>query len=173
MIENDYCANCGCYIGNATATGVAGLYDPNGPDILLCEPCFFAEEDAVEAAGTNNLPDRLARYKRNIATQARRPAVSEMPPQSPVPADHPLRRAWDAYLASERGANAMKWAEQKDHVKGSMWHAFISGFQAATERAGNLHEQVNTASDQERHDDSPGAGAMGAVIEYRDLIRAL
>ncbi len=41
------------------------------------------------------------------------------------------------------------------------------------EAAGYLHEQINPASDEERQNSDPGAGAMGAVIEYRDKIRAL
>jgi hypothetical protein len=44
---------------------------------------------------------------------------------------------------------------------------------AALERAAQLHEQINPASDAERHNGDPGAGAMGAVIEYRDAIRAM
>lgn len=40
------------------------------------------------------------------------------------------------------------------------------------ERCARLHESVDPASDDERHNKVPGAGAMGAVIEYRDLIRA-
>jgi len=43
----------------------------------------------------------------------------------------------------------------------------------ALEEAAQLHQQINPASDQERLDGDPGAGAMGAVIEYRDAIRAL
>jgi hypothetical protein len=39
------------------------------------------------------------------------------------------------------------------------------------ERCASLHESVNPASDEERSHGDPGAGAMGAVIEYRDLIR--
>lgn len=39
------------------------------------------------------------------------------------------------------------------------------------ERCAMLHETVNPASDEERLNRVPGAGAMGAVIEYRDLIR--
>lgn len=39
------------------------------------------------------------------------------------------------------------------------------------ERCAQLHEQVNPASDDERFHHAPGAGAMGAVIQYRDLIR--
>ncbi len=35
-----------------------------------------------------------------------------------------------------------------------------------------LFEMVNPASDDERNNGVPGAGAMGAVLEFRDLIRA-
>lgn len=41
------------------------------------------------------------------------------------------------------------------------------------ERAAALHESINPASDAERESGTPGAGAMGAVIEYRDAIRKL
>lgn len=40
------------------------------------------------------------------------------------------------------------------------------------ERCAMLHECVNSASDDERHHNVPGANAMGAIIEYRDLIRS-
>jgi hypothetical protein len=48
-----------------------------------------------------------------------------------------------------------------------------SGWNEALERAAMLHESVNPASDEERVHRIPGAGAMGAVIEYRDKIRGL
>lgn len=38
--------------------------------------------------------------------------------------------------------------------------------------AAELWEMVNPASDFERFNGDPGAGAMGVVIEFRDLIRA-
>ena len=44
---------------------------------------------------------------------------------------------------------------------------FIEGMQYAA----CLYEQVNAASDLERQNGSPRAGAMGAVIEFRALIR--
>lgn len=44
---------------------------------------------------------------------------------------------------------------------------------AALEEAAQLHEQVNTADDFQRLEKLPGAGAMGAIVEYRDKIRAL
>ena len=44
---------------------------------------------------------------------------------------------------------------------------------AALEDAALLHENINPASNDERLNNVPGAGAMGAVIEYRDAIRAL
>jgi hypothetical protein len=92
---------------------------------------------------------------------------------APVPQDHPLMKAWEHYKATEDGSNTRHWACQGEKfVDGALWAAFDAGFRAATERAASLHESINPASDQERHDGSPGAGAMGAVIEYRDAIRA-
>ena len=41
----------------------------------------------------------------------------------------------------------------------------------AFEEAADLHPNINPASDEERLRGSPGAGAMGAVIEYRDALR--
>jgi hypothetical protein len=37
-------------------------------------------------------------------------------------------------------------------------------------RAAALHESINPASDEERQRGDPGAGAMRAVIAYRDAI---
>lgn len=42
----------------------------------------------------------------------------------------------------------------------------------ALEDAASLFESVNPASDEERAGKVPGAGAMGAVLEFRDLIRS-
>ena len=39
------------------------------------------------------------------------------------------------------------------------------------ERDARMHEQISPASDEERIRGIPGAGAMGAIIEYRDAIR--
>lgn len=43
---------------------------------------------------------------------------------------------------------------------------------AEREECARLFEQVNPASDDERIHEVPGAGAMGAVLQFRDLIRA-
>lgn len=90
-----------------------------------------------------------------------------MPLMQMIPNDDPLMIAWNAYKTTEDYANTRKHA-----FGGSLWAAFMAGFQAATERAAALHEAVNPACDHERGHDTPGAGAMGAVIEYRDRIRA-
>jgi hypothetical protein len=90
---------------------------------------------------------------------------------TPCPKGDPLMIAWAAYNATEEYANAKRWAAKPEHVDGSLWAVFEAGFRAATERAANLHEQVDSASDAERLEKLPGAGAMGAVIEYRDKIR--
>jgi len=71
MSENKYCAKCSESLfnrdGSIRPTGESGIYNPNGPSILLCEYCFDAEDDLIEQKGTNDLPDVLARYKENIA----------------------------------------------------------------------------------------------------------
>ena len=90
-------------------------------------------------------------------------------PETLVPNDHPLKIAWDAYKKTEDYRNTVRWAGEGG--VGGLWAAFMAGFDTATERAAMLHESVNPASDDERLNKIPGAGAMGAVIEYRDLIR--
>jgi len=45
-------------------------------------------------------------------------------------------------------------------------------FLAGMRYAASLFESINPASDMERQHGDPGAGAMGAVLEFRDLIRA-
>lgn len=116
--------------------------------------------------------------------------------QQQVPKDHPMMKAWEAYQATDEFKNSYGWATKaidfavlpkpkdptanafthdnyRNAVKGSLWAAFVEGFNAATDRAASLHESINPASDAERLDKSPGAGAMGAVVEYRDKIRAV
>lgn len=115
---------------------------------------------------------------------------------APVPQDHPLMIAWKTYQATEDYANSYRWAtagvehivlpppkdpmanqytheHYKRFVEGSLWAAFVAGFNAATERAASLHESISPASDDERHHGRAGAGAMGAVLEYRDQIRSV
>lgn len=111
------------------------------------------------------------------------------------PDDHPLMIAWNAYQKTDDFQNTFKWAtsailistqetapeanrvdpieDRQRRAMGTLWGAFMAGFNAATERAASLHEQVNPASDDERHSSVPGAGGMGAVIQYRDLIRGV
>jgi hypothetical protein len=90
---------------------------------------------------------------------------------SPVSKTDPMMVAWELFAASAEYANAKSWAANPQHLEGSLWALFVAGFSAATERAADLHEQVDPASDMERLDRLPGAGAMGAVIEYRNKIR--
>lgn len=59
------CASCCCLLAGLQCTGYSGIYNPSGPEIELCEPCFFTEDEKIEAAGTNNLPEELARYRLN------------------------------------------------------------------------------------------------------------
>jgi len=60
-----YCPRCSNYIRRGEPTGQSAIYMSHDiPD--LCEACFFDEDYEIEEAGTNNLPDTLAWYRRNI-----------------------------------------------------------------------------------------------------------
>lgn len=54
-----------------------------------------------------------------------------------------------------------------------MTRDYEAGYLEGLRSAAREFENVNPASDEERRTNSPGAGAMGAVIEYRDRIRKL
>ena len=54
--------------------------------------------------------------------------------ESPVPATDPLMIAWEAYKQSPAYANSRKWAQQEEHVDGSMWAAFMTGFTYARDQ---------------------------------------
>lgn len=55
-----------------------------------------------------------------------------MTAMTPCPEDHPLMIAWSAYKATEDFANTRKWALYEAHVEGSLWAAFMAGFNAAS-----------------------------------------
>lgn len=88
---------------------------------------------------------------------------------SEMPMSHPLRAAWEQYKQTEDYKNTSKWAKQPEHLEGSLWGVWLAAYSAATERAASLHESVRVNCD---HEPDAGAGAMGAVIQYRDMIRS-
>ena len=57
----DIGAGCGCDISHAREVGITSLYDPDGPDFMLCMPCYDAQEAILEN-DTNVQPEMLARY---------------------------------------------------------------------------------------------------------------
>ena len=70
-----------------------------------------------------------------------------MPNQAQVPDDDPMMIAWEAYRATEEARNTFKWARHIEvaqgdalqgqiivshpHTTGSLWAAFVAGYQAA------------------------------------------
>jgi len=94
-------------------------------------------------------------------------------PVSQLPPNDALLVAWDKYKRTESFDNTKKWAADASHIDGSLWAAFMHGYTAALRDAAALHESINSSSDQERFNGDPGAGAMGAIIEYRDAIRRI
>lgn len=59
------CARCGKWMKYGETEGESGIYSPH-KSYTLCEPCFFDEDAQIEEAGTNNLPDTLAKYEENL-----------------------------------------------------------------------------------------------------------
>lgn len=53
-----------------------------------------------------------------------------MPVMQQVAKDAPLMIAWEAYKATEEFANTKRWASQAEHTEGSLWAAFMVGFNA-------------------------------------------
>ena len=93
-----------------------------------------------------------------------------MPVSAEMPKTHPLRAAWEQYKQSDDYKNTSKWAKQPEHLEGSLWGVWLAAYSAATERAAMLHESVRVNC---AHEPGAGAGAMGAVVQYRDLIRGV
>lgn len=54
-----------------------------------------------------------------------------MPIERPCPPDSELMKAWEKYKASDDYANSLHWAAKDEYREGSMWAAFMSGFEAA------------------------------------------
>lgn len=61
-----------------------------------------------------------------------------MTAMAPVPADHPLMIAWNAFKDSEEYPNVRKWGQYPQHIDGSLWAAFSAGF------AASLHKEQLT-----------------------------
>jgi hypothetical protein len=51
-----------------------------------------------------------------------------MSASAPVPADHPLMKAWEAYKASDEYASTKKWAVYAENTDGSLWAAYSQGW---------------------------------------------
>ncbi len=54
-----------------------------------------------------------------------------MPTETPLSPDDPRLIAWNAYKRTDTFRNARAWALQEEHVDGSLWAAFLAGYEAA------------------------------------------
>lgn len=52
-----------------------------------------------------------------------------MSEQSPVPEDHPMKIAWEQYKLTDEYANTKNWATYPRYVDGSLWAAFVRGWE--------------------------------------------
>ncbi len=62
---------------------------------------------------------------------------------TPVPSDHPLMIAWNAFKETEDFANGKAWSLRgEEYLDGAFWTAFMAGFQA---RNAELEAELATA----------------------------
>jgi hypothetical protein len=57
-----------------------------------------------------------------------------MPIETVVSKDDPLMIAWEDYKSSDEYANSFNWAAREQQREGSMWAAFVAGWNARTRR---------------------------------------
>ena len=57
---------------------------------------------------------------------------------TPADPNGPLMQAWTAYQQTDDYQNTLKWATKPEHTEGSLWAAFMTGFEMASRFA--LHE---------------------------------
>jgi hypothetical protein len=103
-----------------------------------------------------------------------------MPAMAPVPEDHPLMIAWNAYKATDDFANTRKWAAQDQHLDGSLWAAFEQGYRAAlaAHPAPAAEAEVEAVADMHREIVALTGWATMAEIEpkeaaFQDALRRL
>ncbi len=53
-----------------------------------------------------------------------------MPVETALPENHPIMLAWNEYKLTDGFENTKKWAMYEDHVEGSLWTAFVAGYNA-------------------------------------------
>jgi len=83
-------------------------------------------------------------------------------------------------MTSSLESMALEWLQAQfkcDGGGGEMYKSLVTLLTKVAaetqEKCAALHENINPASDAERLRGDPGAGAMGAIIEYRDAIRSM
>lgn len=65
-----------------------------------------------------------------------------MSTETPIHPNHPVRKAWETYKASPEYANSFRWADVPEHRTGSMWAAFLAGYQAADNEDAALRVRI-------------------------------
>ncbi len=55
-----------------------------------------------------------------------------MPDHTALDPDDPRMIAWEKYRKMEEYANVRKWALNEQHVDGSLWAAFVTGYEMAS-----------------------------------------
>jgi len=102
-----------------------------------------------------------------------------MSAMAPVPKNSPLMTAWEAYKGTEDYANTRRWAKHDEHVDGSLWAAFSTGFQNAAltpEHQESWQADVNELAAARRvadapQSETPPSGTAKVPVEHTMLMR--
>jgi hypothetical protein len=80
-------------------------------------------------------------------------------------ADKVIRDAWAAYSATDEYANSRRWLAHDEHRDGSMWAAFLAGWQAAHDdaraRDAAVREDVRRRLEQSTFRNNEGGSGNG------------
>lgn len=84
-----------------------------------------------EAADVANFAMMIA-DNAGALSKARPATPAGLTTESPVPADHPVMKAWEAFKEIDAYANARKWALHERHVDGSLFAMFMAGWERSS-----------------------------------------
>ena len=66
-----------------------------------------------------------------------------MTAMTPLPQDHSLMQAWEAYKLTEEYTNSKHWAPSPQHIQGALWAVFSAGWEAKTKSPRGAQTQYN------------------------------
>lgn len=120
--DEDY---CDCSAASPQPQGDASPQVSGGGDAVA------VLRDVIDYAESGKVPEPhwVPRIEAIIAALST-PQAQAMNVQAEIQKGHPMRDAWEVYRATPQYANTRAWALKEAHVDGSLWAAFVAGYQS-------------------------------------------